>query len=36
MAALRGDAVVDVALDEAVAELKRVPQGWLDAARALA
>ena len=36
MAALRGDAVVDVGLDEAIAEIKRVPASWLESARALA
>jgi phosphofructokinase-like protein len=36
MAALRGDEIVDVALEEATRELKRVPQAILDAARALA
>jgi phosphofructokinase-like protein len=34
MAALHGDDVVDVALEEAVAELKTVPQDWYDVARA--
>jgi phosphofructokinase-like protein len=34
MAALRGDAIVDVALEEAVAELKRVPREWYEVARA--
>ncbi len=34
MAALRGDAVVDVSLAEAVAERKRVPEGWYQVARA--
>jgi 6-phosphofructokinase 1 len=34
MAALRGDAIVDVPLAEAVAELKRVPREWYDVARA--
>ncbi len=34
MAALRGDAVVDVSLAEAVAERKRVPEGWYEVARA--
>ena len=36
MAALQGDEIVDVALEEATRELKRVPQAILDAARALA
>jgi 6-phosphofructokinase 1 len=34
MAALHGDAVVDVSLDEATAELKTVPDDWYDVARA--
>ena len=34
MAALRGDAIVDVPLAEAVAELKTVPREWYDTARA--
>jgi phosphofructokinase-like protein len=34
MAALRGDAVVDVSLDEATRELKTVPPEWYDVARA--
>jgi phosphofructokinase-like protein len=34
MAALHGDAIVDVALAEATAELKTVPEGWYDVARA--
>src|SRR6266571_3186673 len=34
MAALRGDAIVDVALAEATAELKTVPPDWWDVARA--
>jgi 6-phosphofructokinase 1 len=34
MAALRGDAIVDVALAEATAELKTVPRDWYDVARA--
>jgi ATP-dependent phosphofructokinase / diphosphate-dependent phosphofructokinase len=34
MAALRGDEIVDVALAEAVAEQKRVPEGWYQVARA--
>jgi len=34
MAALRGDAIVDVSLEEATAELKTVPQDWYDVARA--
>jgi len=34
MAALRGDDIVDVALADAVAEPKRVPQRWYDVARA--
>jgi 6-phosphofructokinase 1 len=34
MAALRGDAIVDVALAEATAELKTVPPEWYDVAKA--
>jgi 6-phosphofructokinase 1 len=34
MAALRGDAIVDVSLAEATAELKTVPPAWYDVARA--
>jgi ATP-dependent phosphofructokinase / diphosphate-dependent phosphofructokinase len=34
MAALHGDEIVDVALEEATRQLKRVPEGWYDAARA--
>jgi ATP-dependent phosphofructokinase / diphosphate-dependent phosphofructokinase len=34
MAALRGDAVVSVPLEEAVRELKRVPPEWYDVAKA--
>jgi ATP-dependent phosphofructokinase / diphosphate-dependent phosphofructokinase len=34
MAALHGDAIVDVSLAEATAELKTVPPGWYDVARA--
>jgi phosphofructokinase-like protein len=34
MAALQGDAIVDVSLAEATAELKTVPQDWFDVARA--
>jgi phosphofructokinase-like protein len=34
MAALDGDAIVDVSLAEATAELKRVPREWYDVARA--
>jgi 6-phosphofructokinase 1 len=34
MAALHGDAIVDVSLEEATAELKRVPREWYDVARA--
>ena len=34
MAALHGDAIVDVSLEEATAELKTVPQDWYDVARA--
>ena len=34
MAALRGDAIVDVSLAEATAELKTVPREWYDVARA--
>ncbi len=36
MAALQGDEIVDIPLEEATRELKRVPQAILDAARALA
>jgi 6-phosphofructokinase 1 len=36
MAALQGDAVVDVALEEATRELKRVPAGMVAAAREIA
>jgi phosphofructokinase-like protein len=34
MAALRGDAIVDVSLKEATSELKTVPPDWYDVARA--
>jgi 6-phosphofructokinase 1 len=34
MAALRGDAIVDVSLEEATRELKTVPPEWYDVARA--
>jgi 6-phosphofructokinase len=34
MAALRGDSIVDVSLDEATAQLKTVPEDWYDVARA--
>ena len=34
MAALQGDSIVSVALADAVAELKTVPPGWYDVARA--
>jgi 6-phosphofructokinase 1 len=34
MAALHGDAIVDVSLAEATAELKTVPEDWYDVARA--
>jgi 6-phosphofructokinase 1 len=34
MAAVRGDAIVDVSLAEATAQLKRVPQDWYAVARA--
>jgi phosphofructokinase-like protein len=34
MAALRGDAIVDVALEDATAELKTVPADWFGVARA--
>jgi 6-phosphofructokinase len=34
MAALHGDDVVDVSLEEATAELKTVPPGWYDVAKA--
>lgn len=34
MAALRGDAIVDVSLEEATRELKRVPPDWYEVARA--
>jgi 6-phosphofructokinase 1 len=34
MAALHGDAIVDVALEEATAELKTVPDDWFAVARA--
>jgi hypothetical protein len=34
MAALQGDSIVEVPLADAVAELKTVPSGWYDVARA--
>ena len=34
MAALRGDEIVDVALEEATTELKTVPPQWYDVAKA--
>ena len=34
MAALHGDQIVDVSLEEATAELKRVPDDWFEVARA--
>ena len=34
MAALHGDAIVDISLDEATAELKTVPPEWYDVAKA--
>jgi 6-phosphofructokinase 1 len=34
MAALRGDNIVDVSLEEATAELKTVPKDWYEVARA--
>jgi 6-phosphofructokinase 1 len=34
MVALRGDAIVDVSLEEATAELKTVPPEWYDVAKA--
>jgi phosphofructokinase-like protein len=34
MAALHGDEIVDVPLEEATRELKQVPKGWFDVARA--
>jgi 6-phosphofructokinase 1 len=34
MAALHGDAIVDVSLEEATAELKTVPEEWYEVARA--
>jgi ATP-dependent phosphofructokinase / diphosphate-dependent phosphofructokinase len=34
MAALQGDAIVDVPLEEATAELKTVPDDWFEVARA--
>jgi 6-phosphofructokinase 1 len=34
MAALHGDAIVDVSLDDATAELKQVPPHWYDVAKA--
>jgi hypothetical protein len=34
MAALRGDDVIACSLEEATAELKTVPPGWYDVAKA--
>jgi len=34
MAALHGDSIVDVALEEATAQLKTVPDDWYEVARA--
>ena len=34
MAALQGDAIVDVSLEEATSELKTVPQEWYEVASA--
>ena len=34
MAALHGDAIVDVSLEEATAELKTVPEDWFAVAKA--
>ncbi len=34
MAALQGDRIADVSLDEATAELKKVPEDWYEVARA--
>jgi hypothetical protein len=34
MASLQGDRIVDVALEEATAELKTVPPEWYDVAKA--
>jgi 6-phosphofructokinase 1 len=34
MAALHGDRIVDVSLEEATRELKTVPSEWYDVARA--
>ena len=34
MAALRGDSIVDVSLEEATAELKTVPEDWYAVAKA--
>jgi hypothetical protein len=34
MAALHGDAIVDISLGEATAELKTVPPEWYDVAKA--
>jgi ATP-dependent phosphofructokinase / diphosphate-dependent phosphofructokinase len=34
MAALQGDQIVDVALEDATRDIKRVPQGWYEVARA--
>jgi 6-phosphofructokinase len=34
MAALQGDRIVDVSLEEATAELKTVPDEWFEVARA--
>ena len=33
MAALQGDEIVDVSLEEATAELKVVPEDWYDVAK---
>jgi len=34
MAALHGDSIVDVSLDEATKELKTVPPDWFEVAKA--
>ena len=34
MAALHGDSIVDVSLEEATSALKTVPEEWYDVARA--
>jgi 6-phosphofructokinase len=34
MAALQGDSIVDVSLEEATAKLKTVPEAWYEVARA--